>query len=264
MVNFGPLGAEIDWRVSGTPANFNGFRVLASLLQRHRSTEANQTLHDVWPSPGLLDYFIHFRRLLPRNGIFPGAKFTVSSKSCTLLYWQRYCTALKQSAQAKLCSVEHTAPHIFSRATITFGIGPHSSLFHLINSEQSAYNKYKIKLDSMRWFSHRRSPLPLSSHAACTAYGVGLRPTMHCQMWMKMTQLFFLFFVPGELDLWPLTMTFQLGRDFCTLHLTANFHHPTFNRSEVIERTNKHTDKLTNKQTDAAEKWKHPPRFAGG
>ena len=33
MVNFGPLAAEICWRVCGTPANFNGFRVLASLLQ---------------------------------------------------------------------------------------------------------------------------------------------------------------------------------------------------------------------------------------
>ena len=32
MVNFGPLAAEICWRVWGTPANFNGFRVLASLL----------------------------------------------------------------------------------------------------------------------------------------------------------------------------------------------------------------------------------------
>ena len=67
----GPLAAEIDWRVWGTPANFNGFRVLASLLQRRRSTEVihsfihirltlcclfivNRTLHDVWPSPGLI------------------------------------------------------------------------------------------------------------------------------------------------------------------------------------------------------------------
>ena len=33
MVNFGALAAEIRWRVWGTPANFNGFRVLASLLQ---------------------------------------------------------------------------------------------------------------------------------------------------------------------------------------------------------------------------------------
>jgi len=32
MVNFGLLIAEICWRVWGTPANFNGFRVLAALL----------------------------------------------------------------------------------------------------------------------------------------------------------------------------------------------------------------------------------------
>ena len=32
MVNFGLLTAEICWRVWGTPANFNGFRVLAVLL----------------------------------------------------------------------------------------------------------------------------------------------------------------------------------------------------------------------------------------
>jgi len=32
MVNFGLLTAEICWRVRGTPANVNGFRVLAALL----------------------------------------------------------------------------------------------------------------------------------------------------------------------------------------------------------------------------------------
>jgi len=32
MVNFGLLTAEIRWRVWGTPANFNGFRILAPLL----------------------------------------------------------------------------------------------------------------------------------------------------------------------------------------------------------------------------------------
>ena len=56
MVNFGPLTAEIDSGVWGTPTNFNGFRVLASLLHRRRSTEVNQTLHDVWPSPALVHY----------------------------------------------------------------------------------------------------------------------------------------------------------------------------------------------------------------
>jgi len=54
MVDFGPLAAEIGWLVWHTPANFSGFRVLASLLQQRRSMEANQTLHDVWPSPGLI------------------------------------------------------------------------------------------------------------------------------------------------------------------------------------------------------------------
>jgi len=32
MVNFDPLAAEIVSGVSGTPATFNGFRVLAALL----------------------------------------------------------------------------------------------------------------------------------------------------------------------------------------------------------------------------------------
>jgi len=32
VVNFGLLTAEICWRVWGTPANFNGFRVLAALV----------------------------------------------------------------------------------------------------------------------------------------------------------------------------------------------------------------------------------------
>jgi len=54
MANFGPLTAEIGSEVWGTAANFNAFRVLPSLLQRRRSPEANQTLHDVWPSHWLV------------------------------------------------------------------------------------------------------------------------------------------------------------------------------------------------------------------
>jgi len=37
MVNFGPLAAKICWRGWGTPANFNGFRVLASVTAWHSS-----------------------------------------------------------------------------------------------------------------------------------------------------------------------------------------------------------------------------------
>jgi len=50
---------------------------------------------------------------------------------------------------------------------------------------------------------------------------------------------------------------FELGRDFCTMHLTAKLHQPTFNRLEVIV--------LTNKQTDAIENIHLAPLcYAGG
>jgi len=65
MANFSILTAEIGWWVCGTPTHFNGFRVLALLLRRRRSPEANQTLHDVWPSPGLVHYIYVFPGLLP-------------------------------------------------------------------------------------------------------------------------------------------------------------------------------------------------------
>jgi len=60
MANVGPLMAEIGLPVWDTPVNFSGFRVLVSLLQRRRSPEANQTLHDVWPFPGLVHYVYIF------------------------------------------------------------------------------------------------------------------------------------------------------------------------------------------------------------
>jgi len=44
MVNFGLLTAEICWRVWGTPANFNGFRVLAALLRGTLVVGFSQTL----------------------------------------------------------------------------------------------------------------------------------------------------------------------------------------------------------------------------
>jgi len=132
MANFGPLTAEIDWRVWGTPANFNGFRVLASLLQRRRSTEANQTLHDVWPSPGLVDYLYIFGSCCPIT--------EVQNSLCILqVLHSPILAALLHGTQAvwpaNLCGVEHMAPPIFSRATITLGIGLRSSSYLQFQTE---------------------------------------------------------------------------------------------------------------------------------
>ena len=44
MVNVALLTAEICWRVSGTPANFNGFHVLATLLHSTLVVGVSQTL----------------------------------------------------------------------------------------------------------------------------------------------------------------------------------------------------------------------------
>jgi len=72
MADSGPLTARF-WSLRH-PSKFQRVSRMASLLQRRRSPEANQTLYDVWPSPGLLHY-IHFQGALPPNGILPGAKF---------------------------------------------------------------------------------------------------------------------------------------------------------------------------------------------
>jgi len=64
MASVSPLTAEIGSGVWGTRANFNEFRVMASLLHRRRATEVNQTLHDVWPSSGLVHIYIFVRGAL--------------------------------------------------------------------------------------------------------------------------------------------------------------------------------------------------------
>jgi len=44
MVNFGPLAAEIVSLVWGTPANFNGFRILEALLHSSLVVGVSQSL----------------------------------------------------------------------------------------------------------------------------------------------------------------------------------------------------------------------------
>jgi len=146
MVNFGPLTAEIGSEIWGTPANFNGFRVLASLLQRRRSTEVNQTLHDVWSSPGLVHYIIHF------GGSCPLTEFCqVQNSVCVQLLRSPVLTALLHGTRAMGVSqtLQRGSPlqgmelrnfrSSFStegatyipRAAVTLGIGPHSSVMFL-------------------------------------------------------------------------------------------------------------------------------------
>ena len=133
MVNFGLLTAEICLPVWGTPANFNEFRVLPLFLQRCRSSEANQTLLDVWPSPGL----VHFRGLLPLTEFYPVqsslyVKVLHSPVLAALLHGTPVVGVsqpLRRSTRNGITKLSQTALPIFGWAAITLSIGPHSSLF---------------------------------------------------------------------------------------------------------------------------------------
>jgi len=120
VMNFGLLTADIGWRVWGTPANFNGFRVLASLLHRRRSTEANQTLHNVWPSPGLVHYMYIF------GGSRPLTEFCqVQNSPCVHVLRYPILASLLHGTRAERCASAIVCGMVSSRvrAAIPFDIG---------------------------------------------------------------------------------------------------------------------------------------------
>jgi len=135
MVSFGPLTAETCWRVSGTPANFYQFRILALLLHRRRSIEVNKTLQDVWPSPGLVHY-IYILGVLAPNGILPATKFTLHP-SLAFSYIASIITAWHSISGRQpnfvarykngITELSQRAPPIFGWAAIALGTGPYSS-----------------------------------------------------------------------------------------------------------------------------------------
>ena len=154
MANFGPLTAEIVSGIWDTPANLNGFRVLAWLLQRCRSPEGNQTSHDVWPSPGLVYIFggcCPLTEFCPvqnslyvqvlRSPIFAALLHGTPAAGVTQTLHRRTRNGIMELSQ--------TAPPIFGRAAITLGISPHSivllfSSFFLVYSQRSkvGYHTY--------------------------------------------------------------------------------------------------------------------------
>jgi len=137
MVNFGPLTAEIDWRVCGTPAYFNGYRVLASSDGAQRKSTKLCTMLD-----RLLCRYPIFHYIYIFGGSCLLREFCQLQNSlCVQVLRSLILTALLQGtgtvACGKLCGVilgmelrnfRTWAQPIFGWAAITFGIGPHSSI----------------------------------------------------------------------------------------------------------------------------------------
>jgi len=109
-VNFGSLAAEIGSLVWGHPSKFQrvsllGFVTVATSLNRSQPNFAG-CLAVSWA--GRL--YIHFRGLLPRNGILPGAKFTLRPSlalSCIASVTARYSSSWRQPYFATLSRGRH-------------------------------------------------------------------------------------------------------------------------------------------------------------
>jgi len=77
LVNFSHTNGWDRFVSLGHPSKFQQVSILGVIiLHRRRSPEANQSLHGVWPSPGLVHY-VHIGGLLPPKGILSGAKFAL-------------------------------------------------------------------------------------------------------------------------------------------------------------------------------------------
>jgi len=89
MTNFGPLTAEI------------GLPVYCSNVAHRRPTKLCT----------MFGCFLGWYAIYTLSGAFAPwrnfarCKIHFASKSCVLLYWQRYCTAVQQRTSAKLCGV---------------------------------------------------------------------------------------------------------------------------------------------------------------
>jgi len=95
-----------DWFVSlGHPRKFQ-YISHTGIITALMSLTGGQPLNFAWCSAVSWagTPYIHFWGLLPQWN-FARCKIRLASKSCILLYWQRYCTALQQRASAKLCGV---------------------------------------------------------------------------------------------------------------------------------------------------------------
>ena len=109
---YGELRPTNGWDQFGSWGHPNKFQRLSHLAVRrryysdvaHRRPPKLCTMFGRFLDWCTMHYVYISRAVAPRRN-FGRCKVHFASKSCVLLYWQRYCTALKQGASAKLCGV---------------------------------------------------------------------------------------------------------------------------------------------------------------
>ena len=136
VANFGPLAAEIGSGVWGTPSNFNGFSSLDFVTAATSFTGGQPNVVRCLAVSWAGTLYIHFRGLLPPDGISQHAKFTLRP-SIAFSYigsvTARHSSSgvsqtLRRGTRNGITELSQRAPPIFGWAAITLRIGPQSSL----------------------------------------------------------------------------------------------------------------------------------------
>ena len=137
--NFGPLTTEFGWRVWGTPANFNGFRVwlyYCSDVTQRRPTK----LYTMFGR--LLGWYTMYTFF---GGFSPLAEFCqVQTSLCVKVLRSPILAALLHSTRPVgisqtlwhgmknwITELSQGAPPVFGWVAIALGIGPHSSCCYI-------------------------------------------------------------------------------------------------------------------------------------
>jgi len=144
----------------GYPSKFQQVSHLAfvtAAVQRRRSLEANQTLHDVWLSPGLLHDIYIFggsccltEFCLVQNSLY--IKVLRSLILAALLHGTPavgVSQTLQHGTRNGITELSLSAPPIFGWAAMTLGIGPHSSYiyFQIHYGHFVFFVKFHFRLD---------------------------------------------------------------------------------------------------------------------
>jgi len=183
MVNFGPLAAEICWRVWGTPANFKRVSRLGSVTAATSlsggqpnfarclavSCASCYTIYISGGSCPLTEFcpvqnslYVQVLRSLVLPALLHGTSASGVSQT------------LRRGTRNGITELPYRAPPIFGRAAITLGIGPHSSSFFF-----SSPNLSGRRLDVYHTSTHG---------VALCEFRMQVRNVVHAARWKHRTQ----------------------------------------------------------------------------
>ena len=184
-VNFGPLTAEICWRVWGTPANFNGFRVMAALLHGSQVVSVSQTAalnrgRHLWsagrPSRWALAHILAVGDKIPTKIatiVLPHWKGQLNAHLLMKLV-SVVCLWVPSYECARVCRVGCLCVYVCMQGTVRAKFKESFQAVQRIIQEQQNLGAVPVT----NWFPHPASPLSftlqLSSEAYCSQTCIAL------------------------------------------------------------------------------------------